>query len=39
MSGNFATAESMLKVVVDGGEFDVTKRTVAATKLAEGIPS
>ena len=25
----------MLKVV-DGGEFDVTKRTVAATKLAEG---
>ena len=31
----FATAESMLKVV-DGGEFDVTKRTVAATKLAEG---
>ena len=31
----FVTAESMLKVV-DGGEFDVTKRTVAATKLAEG---
>ena len=31
----FATAKSMLKVV-DGGEFDVTKRTVAATKLAEG---
>ncbi len=31
----FATAQSMLKVV-DGGEFDVTKRTVAATKLAEG---
>ena len=31
----FATAQSMLKVV-DGGEFNVTKRTVAATKLAEG---
>ncbi len=31
----FATKQSMLKVV-DGGEFDVTKRTVAATKLAEG---
>jgi DNA gyrase subunit A len=31
----FATAQSMLKVV-DGGEFDVTKRTVAATKLSEG---
>ena len=31
----FATAQSMLKVV-DGGEFDVSKRTVAATKLAEG---
>ena len=31
----FVTAQSMLKVV-DGGEFDVTKRTVAATKLAEG---
>ena len=31
----FATAQSMLKVV-DGGEFDVTKRPVAATKLAEG---
>ena len=31
----FATAQSMLKVV-DGVEFDVTKRTVAATKLAEG---
>ena len=31
----FATAQSMLKVG-DGGEFDVTKRTVAATKLAEG---
>ena len=31
----FATAQSMLKVV-DGGEFDVTKRTVGATKLAEG---
>lgn len=31
----FATKQSMLKVV-DGGEFDVTKRTVAATKLTEG---
>lgn len=31
----FATRLSMLKVV-DGGEFDVTKRTVAATKLTEG---
>lgn len=31
----FATRQSMLKVV-DGGEFDVAKRTVAATKLAEG---
>lgn len=31
----FATKLSMLKVV-DGGEFDVTKRTVAATKLSEG---
>ncbi len=31
----FATAQSMMKVV-DGGEFDVAKRTVAATKLAEG---
>ncbi len=31
----FATKQSMLKVV-DGGEFDVSKRTVAATKLAEG---
>ena len=31
----FVTAQSMLKVV-DGGEFDVTKRTIAATKLAEG---
>lgn len=30
----FATKLSMLKVV-DGGEFDVTKRTVAATKLQE----
>ena len=30
----FATKLSMLKVV-DGGEFDVTKRTVAATKLLE----
>lgn len=31
----FATRQSMLKVV-DGGEFDVAKRTVAATKLADG---
>ncbi|MCM1063732.1 MAG: DNA topoisomerase 4 subunit A [Eubacterium sp.] len=31
----FVTAQSMLKIV-DGGEFDVAKRTVAATKLAEG---
>lgn len=31
----FATKLSMLKVV-DGGEFDVAKRTVAATKLQEG---
>ena len=31
----FVTASSMMKVV-DGGEFDVTKRTVAATKLTEG---
>ena len=31
----FATKQSMLKVV-DGGEFDVAKRTVAATKLQEG---
>ncbi len=31
----FATRQSMLKVV-DGGEFDVAKRTVAATKLSEG---
>ena len=31
----FATRLSMLKVV-DGGEFDVQKRTVAATKLQEG---
>ncbi|MBQ7065975.1 MAG: DNA topoisomerase 4 subunit A [Lachnospiraceae bacterium] len=30
----FATKQSMLKVV-DGGEFDVAKRTVAATKLSE----
>lgn len=30
----FATKQSMLKVV-DGGEFDVTKRTVAATKLLD----
>ncbi len=31
----FATQQAMLKIV-DGGEFDVSKRTVAATKLAEG---
>ncbi len=31
----FATAQAMLKIV-DGGEFDVAKRTVAATKLADG---
>ncbi len=31
----FATKQAMLKVV-DGGEFDVTKRTVAATKLSDG---
>ncbi len=31
----FATRLSMLKIV-DGGEFDVSKRTVAATKLQEG---
>ena len=31
----FATKMSMLKIV-DGGEFDVTKRTVAATKLQDG---
>ena len=31
----FATKQAMLKIV-DGGEFDVAKRTVAATKLAEG---
>lgn len=31
----FATRQSMLKVV-DGGEFDVAKRTVAATKLGDG---
>ena len=31
----FVTAQSMMKLV-DGGEFDVSKRTVAATKL--GIP-
>lgn len=30
----FATKQAMLKIV-DGGEFDVAKRTVAATKLAE----
>ena len=30
----FATKQAMLKVV-DGGEFDVAKRTVAATKLAD----
>ena len=31
----FVTRQSMLKVV-DGGEFDVNKRTVVATKLQEG---
>ena len=31
----FVTAQSMMKIV-DGGEFDVTKRTVAATKLSDG---
>ena len=31
----FVTAQSMMKIV-DGGEFDVAKRTVAATKLADG---
>ena len=31
----FATKQAMLKVV-DGGEFDVAKRTVAATKLQDG---
>ena len=31
----FGTRLSMLKIV-DGGEFDVTKRTVAATKLLDG---
>ncbi len=31
----FITAQGMSKVV-DGGEFDVAKRTVAATKLADG---
>ena len=30
----FVTASSMMKIV-DGGEFDVSKRTVAATKLAD----
>ena len=31
----FVTAQSMMKLV-DGGEFDVSKRTVAATRLNEG---
>ncbi len=31
----FVTRQSMMKVV-DGGEFDVSKRTVASTKLGEG---
>ena len=31
----FVTSQSMMKLV-DGGEFDVSKRTVAATKLADG---
>ena len=30
----FVTAQSMMKIV-DGGEFDVSKRTVAATKLGD----
>ncbi len=31
----FVTSSAMMKIV-DGGEFDVAKRTVAATKLGEG---
>ena len=31
----FVTAQGMVKIV-DGGEFDVAKRTVAATKLNDG---
>ena len=31
----FVTGQAMAKIV-DGGEFDVAKRTVAATKLSEG---
>jgi len=31
----FVTEKSMMKIV-DGGEFDVAKRTVSATKLSEG---
>lgn len=31
----FVTRQSMMKIV-DGGEFDVSKRTVSATKLSEG---
>lgn len=31
----FVTAKSMVKIV-DGGEFDVAKKTVAATRLSEG---
>ena len=31
----FVTEQAMMKVV-DGGEFDVSRRTVASTKLAEG---
>ena len=31
----FVTKQSMMKIV-DGGEFDVAKRTVASTKLADG---
>ena len=31
----FVTKQSMVKIV-DGGEFDVTKRTVASTKLVDG---
>ena len=30
----FVTAQAMMKIV-DGGEFDVAKRTVAATKLQD----
>ena len=33
----FATAQGMIKKV-EGTEFQVTKRTIAAAKLQEGIP-